>query len=131
MGLQKWKIITLTVKLENLQKSFNSNFLCTLFFVSPTNDSEEPNNDMCVKFLSRVLQSRKKREILTEPLVATYLHLKWQDLKLFFYAHLIVVTLTLVFCLTLLTTIMVDMNSCVKGSKIFFILNLLVPHPIS
>ena len=94
-------------------------------------DSTELDNEKSVKFLSRVLQSRKKRDLLTEPLVTAYLHLKWQDLKLFFYAHLIVVTLTLVFCLTLLTTIMVDMNSCVKGSKIFFIPNLQVPHPIS
>ena len=106
-------------------------FFKCYFLYHLLDDSEEPDNEMCVKFLSRVLQSRKKREILTEPLVAAFLHLKWQDLKLFFYAHLIVVTLTLVFCLTLLTTIMVDMNSCVKGSKIFFILNLLLPHPIS
>ena len=77
--------------------------------------------------MGRLLKSCASNNIIG----ATYLHLKWQDLKFFFYAHLIVVTLTLVFCLTLLTTIMVDMNSCVKGSKIFFILNLLVPHPIS
>ena len=77
----------------------------------------EGDNDVGMKFLSKVLRSKKKKEVLTEPLVAAYLHLKWQDLKFFFYAHLIVFTLTPVFCLTLLTTIMVEMNGCEKGSK--------------
>ena len=82
-------------------------------------DTVEANNEVGMKFLSKVLRSKKKKEILTEPLVAAYLHLKWQDLKFFFYAHLIVFTLTPVFCLTLLTTIMVEMNGCVRGSKTF------------
>ena len=73
-----------------------------------------------MKFISKVLKHRNKRKILVEPLVAAYLHFKWQNMKIFFYGHLLLIFFLLVIPLTLMTSIMVDMNSCKIGSKSVF-----------
>ena len=72
-----------------------------------------------MNFISKVLGHRLKKEILTEPLVAAYLHFKWQDLKMLFYGHLFLIIFFLLIPLTLMTSIMVDMNGCEIGGKKF------------
>ena len=76
-----------------------------------------------MKFIVDALRHRKMKKILTEPIVAAYLHLKWNSFKGFFYAHWLFFILGLLIPLTLLTSLMVEMNSCIIGSKFFTFLD--------
>ena len=67
-----------------------------------------------MNFIEEAIKHRNKKKILTEPLVAAYLHMKWQSLKVFFYGYWIFFILFLLVPLTLMTTIMVEMNDCAK-----------------
>jgi len=95
---------------EELKIEFN-------FKASGINGELYQQNDM--KFIIDALRHRKKKTILTEPLVAAHLHLKWNSFKGFFYAHWLFFILGLLIPLTLLTSLMVEMNSCIIGSKFF------------
>ena len=59
-----------------------------------------------MNFIEEAIKHRNKRKILTEPLVAAYLHMNWQSLKVFFYGYWIFYILFLLVPLTLMTTIM-------------------------
>ena len=98
---------------EELKIEFN-------FKASGINGDLYQQDDM--KFIIDALRHRKKKTILTEPLVAAYLHLKWNSFKGFFYAHWLFFILGLLIPLTLLTSLMVEMNSCIIGSKFFGLL---------
>ena len=60
------------------------------------------------------LLHKKSREILIEPLVEVYLHLKWQSLKIWWFAYRLVFFLAFGVCLTLLISFIVEMNSHCK-----------------
>ena len=75
--------------------------------------SDGANNGQ-MNFIEKALKHRKKRKILTEPLVAAYLYLKWQSLKVFFYGYWIFFVVFILLPLTFMTTIMVEMNDCAK-----------------
>ena len=63
-------------------------------------------------FIKRALNHKKERKILTHPLVAAYLDLKWETLKGFFYGKWLFFILTVLIPMTLMTALMVQMNEC-------------------
>ena len=75
-----------------------------------TKSSKEVDEKMI--FIKKALNHRKKKKIITHPLVAAYLHIKWQSLKLVFYGQWLFFILAVLIPLTLMTALMVEMNQC-------------------
>ena len=118
-ALENIDILKDSVNLINGNKDFESEELKIEFNFKASGIDGELYQQDDMKFIIDALRHRKKKTILTEPLVAAYLHLKWNSFKGFFYAHWLFFILGLLIPLTLLTSLMVEMNSCIIGSKFF------------
>ena len=118
-ALENIDILKDSVNLINGNKDFESEELKIEFNFKASGINGELYQQDDMKFIIDALRHRKKKTILTEPLVAAYLHLKWNSFKGFFYAHWLFFILGLLIPLTLLTSLMVEMNSCIIGSKFF------------
>ena len=75
-------------------------------------EKNEKNENMSFEHIT--LLHKKSREILIQPLVEAYLHLKWQSLKIWWFAYRLVFFLAFGVCLTLLISFIVEMNSHCK-----------------
>ena len=71
-----------------------------------------------ISFEGSVLLHKKSKEILIEPLVETYLNLKWQSLKGWWYGYRILFFMAFGVCLTLMMSFIVEMNNHCKYEKI-------------
>ena len=79
----------------------------------------EEGKDNSMSFEGNALFHKKSKEILIEPLVETYLNLKWQSLKGWWYGYRLLFFLAFGVCLTLMISFIVEMNStCEYEAKI-------------
>ena len=97
---------------EGLIIQFDINSINTVKNQSIDEKNEEINEEMSFEHIT--LLHKKSREILIEPLVEVYLHLKWQSLKIWWFAYRLVFFLAFGVCLTLLISFIVEMNSHCK-----------------
>ena len=72
----------------------------------------EFNDDSSFEY--NALLHKKSKEILIEPLVETYLNLKWQSLKGWWYGYRLVFFMAFGVCLTLMMSFLVEMNNHCK-----------------
>jgi len=75
------------------------------------NQLKDEKNDPLMSFEHITLLHKKSKEILIEPLVETYLNLKWQSLKGWWYGYRFMFFLTFGVCLTLMMSFIVEMNN--------------------
>ena len=68
-------------------------------------------------FEYNALLHKKSKEILIAPLVETYLNLKWQSLKGWWYGYRLVFFMAFGVCLTLMMSFLVEMNNHCKYER--------------
>ena len=73
------------------------------------------NDDSSFEY--NTLLHEKSKEILIEPLVETYLNLKWQSLKGWWYGYRLVFFMAFGVCLTLMMSFLVEMNNHCKYER--------------
>ena len=73
----------------------------------------EFNDDSSFEY--NALLHKKSKEILIEPLVETYLNLKWQSLKGWWYGYRFLFFIAFGVCLTLMMSFIVEMNNHCKN----------------
>ena len=61
---------------------------------------------------------KKSKEILIEPLVETYMNLKWQSLRGWWYGYRLVFFIAFGVCLTLMMSFIVEMNNHCKYAEL-------------
>ena len=96
------------MELEGLIIQFDFNSIITVKNQSKDEKNEE-NEEKSFEHI--ILLHKRSREILIEPLVAVYLNLKWQSLKVWWFAYRLLFFLAFGVCLTLLISFIVEMNS--------------------
>ena len=69
-------------------------------------------------FEYRALLHTKSKEILIEPLVETYLNLKWQSLRGWWYGYRFLFFIAFGVCLTLMMSFIVEMNNHCKYAEL-------------
>ena len=74
------------------------------------------NDDYSFEY--NALLHKKSKEILIEPLVETYLNLKWQSLKGWWYGYRLVFFIAFGVCLTLMMSFIVEMNNHCKYAEL-------------
>ena len=78
----------------------------------------EEGKDNPMSFEGNALLHKKSKEILIEPLVETYLNLKWQSLKGWWYGYRFLFFMAFGVCLTLMMSFIVEMNNHCKYEDI-------------
>jgi hypothetical protein len=73
--------------------------------------------DNQMSFEGNALLHKKSKEILIEPLVETYLNLKWQSLKGWWYGYRFLFFMAFGVCLTLMISFIVEMNNHCKYER--------------
>ena len=76
----------------------------------------EFNDDSSFEY--NALLHKKSKEILIEPLVETYLNLKWQSLKGWWYGYRLLFFMAFGVCLTLMMSFIVEMNNHCKYAEL-------------
>ena len=74
------------------------------------------NDDSSFEY--NALLHKKSKEILIEPLVETYLNLKWQSLKGWWYGYRFLFFIAFGVCLTLMMSFIVEMNNHCKYAEL-------------
>ena len=74
------------------------------------------NDDYSFEY--NALLHKKSKEILIEPLVETYLNLKWQSLKGWWYGYRFLFFMAFGVCLTLMMSFIVEMNNHCKYAEL-------------
>ena len=77
----------------------------------------EEGKDNSMLFEGNALFHKKSKEILIEPLVETYLNLKWQSLKGWWYGYRFFFFMAFGVCLTLMISFIVEMNNHCKYER--------------
>ena len=77
----------------------------------------EEGKDNRMSFEGNALIHKKSKEILIEPLVETYLNLKWQSLKGWWYGYRFLFFMAFGVCLTLMISFIVEMNNHCKYER--------------
>ena len=97
---------------EDLVIQFDFNSIKTV-----KNQIKDEKDNPLMSFEGSVLLHKKSKEILIEPLVETYLNLKWQSLKGWWYGYRILFFIAFGVCLTLMMSFIVEMNNHCKYER--------------
>ena len=76
------------------------------------NQLKDEKDNPIMSFECKALLHEKRKDILIEPLVQTYLNLKWQSLKGWWYGYQFMFFMAFGVCLTLMMSFIVEMNHC-------------------
>ena len=82
------------------------------------NQLKDEKNDPLMSFEHITLLHKKSKEIFIEPLVETYLNLKWQSLKGWWYGYRFLFFMAFGVCLTLMMSFIVEMNNHCKYAEL-------------
>ena len=81
------------------------------------NQLQDEIDNPLISFEGSILLHKKSKEILIEPLVETYINLKWQSLKCWWYGYRILFFMAFGVCLTLMMSFIVEMNNHCKYER--------------
>ena len=118
-GSEFISILRDSVKVDGDEDLESENLIIQFDFEAIQTKSCFQSKDDDESFEYNALLHKKSKEILIAPLVETYLNLKWQSLKGWWYGYRLLFFLAFGVCLTLMISFIVEMNStCEYEAKI-------------